>query len=127
MADKKITRKGSPAISVWVTPDEKNRIENFGFADGNLLDFSQIIVTHVGDVAGQPLRDQGDQVELRVVRRARRAGGGAEVVGVDDKPAGGFFQFRAHDNPARAHRLPTTFSAEKNSWAISRAARQLPA
>ncbi len=31
----------SVTIEEWA--DEKNRIENFGFADGNLLDFSQII------------------------------------------------------------------------------------
>ena len=34
MADKKITRKDSPPISVWVTPDEKNLIESYAKQTG---------------------------------------------------------------------------------------------
>ena len=34
MADKKITRKDSPPISVWVTPDEKNLIEFYAKQTG---------------------------------------------------------------------------------------------
>lgn len=43
----------SVTIEDWV--DEKNRIENFGFADGNLLDFSQIINAQHGAAGSDQL------------------------------------------------------------------------
>ena len=60
MADKKITRKDSPPISVWVTPDEKNLIESYakqtgqstsaylrqlgqGYAPKSIMDYGKII------------------------------------------------------------------------------------